>query len=253
MTLSISGLSFAYEHNDILKDVSFSLEQGQIVVLLGPNGTGKTTLLRAINGILRPAMGRSLASCPRRDRAKIFGYVPQRDEPQHLTVFDAVLLGRRPHIAWTVKKEDVEKVGTVLRALSLEKFSLRFLDELSGGEFQKVVLARALVQEPKVLLLDEPTSSLDLKNQIDMLRTLRQIVQERNVAILMSIHDLNTSLRVADRLIFLRDGVVCAACRPAEATADLIGDVYGLPVDVIAHDGAPLVIPRLQSGPALRA
>lgn len=259
MTLSISGLSFAYGRNDILEDVNFSLEQGQIVVLLGPNGTGKTTLLRAINGILRPAMGtvlldgRSLASCPRRDRAKIFGYVPQRDEPQHLTVFDAVLLGRRPHIAWTVKKEDVEKVGMVLRALSLEKFSLRFLDELSGGEFQKVALARALVQEPKVLLLDEPTSSLDLKNQIDMLRTLRQIVQERNVAILMSIHDLNTSLRVADRLIFLRDGVVCAACRPAEATADLIGDVYGLPVDVIAHDGAPLVIPRLQSGPALRA
>ena len=259
MTLSVMKLSFAYGRDEVLKEVSFSLEQGEIVALVGPNGTGKTTLLRAVNGILRSSKGtvlldgRSMGSCPRRERAKLFGYVPQRDEPQHLTVFDAVLLGRRPHIAWTVKKEDVEKVGTVLRALSLEKFSLRFLDELSGGEFQKVVLARALVQEPKVLLLDEPTSSLDLKNQIDMLRTLRQIVQERNVAILMSIHDLNTSLRVADRLIFLRDGVVCAACRPAEATADLIGDVYGLPVDVIAHDGAPLVIPRLQSGPALRA
>lgn len=259
MTLSVIELSFAYGHDKVLKDVRFSLEQGEIAALLGPNGTGKTTLLRTINGILRPSAGailldgRSMASCPRCERAKLFGYVPQRDEPQRLTVFDAVMLGRRPHITWTVKEEDVEKVGTVLRSLSLEKFSLRFLDELSGGEFQKVSLARALVQEPGVLLLDEPTSSLDLKNQIDMLRTLRQIVQKQNVAILMSLHDLNTSLRVADRLIFLRDGAVCGICRPSEVTAALIGDVYGISVDVATHDGVPLVIPRLWGCSGFRA
>jgi iron complex transport system ATP-binding protein len=121
-----------------------------------------------------------------------------------LTVFDAVLLGRRPHLGWTVERRDLEKVESVLETLSLEKFALRYLDELSGGEFQKVLLARALVQEPRVLLLDEPTSSLDLKNQLDMLATLQRVVRGHNVAALLSLHDLNTAFRFADRLLFLR-------------------------------------------------
>lgn len=249
MILSVNGLSFSYRGVPVLEDVTFSLAEGEMAALLGPNGTGKTTLLRSIDGILRPQGGSVLLEskdtlkCSPRERAKFFGYVPQRGEPVCLTVFDAVLLGRRPHLGWFVEHRDLEKVESVLSVLSLEKFSLRFLDELSGGEFQKVLLARAIVQEPRVLLLDEPTSSLDLKNQLDMLATLKNVVKEHGISALLSLHDLNTAFRFADRLLFLKDGVIQGTCVPSEAPEDLIASVYGVPVNIVRHKGVPLVVP----------
>ncbi len=249
MILSVNGVSFAYRGVPVLEDVTFSLNPGEMAALLGPNGTGKTTLLRTINGILKPAGGSVLMEtkdalkCHPGERAKFFGYVPQRGEAVRLTVFDAVLLGRRPHLGWSVGRRDLEKAESALEALSLEKFALRYLDELSGGEFQKVLLARALVQEPRVLLLDEPTSSLDLKNQIDMLATLKEVVRGHNVAALMSLHDLNTAFRFADRLLFLKDGVIRGVFPPAEAPGDIIAEVYGVPVDIVRHKGFLMVAP----------
>lgn len=249
MILTVDGVSFAYRGSPVLEDVAFSLASGEIAALLGPNGTGKTTLLRTINGILKPKRGvvfmedRDTRSCPPGERAKFFGYVPQRGEQGRLTVFDAVLLGRRPHLGWTVDKKDLEKVESALSALSLEKFALRYLDELSGGEFQKVLLARALAQEPRVLLLDEPTSSLDLKNQLDMLTTLRSVVRGSDVAALISLHDLNTALRFADRLLFLKNGVIRGTFLPGEVPEDVIAEVYGVSVHILHHRGFPLVVP----------
>ncbi len=249
MILSVQGVSFAYRGVPILEDVEFSLAQGEMVALLGPNGTGKTTLLRTLNGILHPQGGtvllesREAARCSPRERAKFFGYVPQRGEAVRLTVFDAVLLGRRPHLGWRVEHEDLHKVESALSSLELESFSLRYLHELSGGEFQKVLLARALVQEPKVLLLDEPTSSLDLKNQLSMLELLKKIVRGHQVAALLSLHDLNTALRFADRLLFLKDGVIQGTGTPAEIAEELVHQVYGVPVHLISHKGIPLVVP----------
>ena len=249
MILSVNGISFAYRGVPVLDGVTFSLAEGEMVALLGPNGTGKTTLLRTINGILRPKGGavliesRDAFACSPRERARFFGYVPQRGEAVRLTVFDAVLLGRRPHLGWTVERRDLQKVESVLEALSLEKFALRYLDELSGGEFQKVLLARALVQEPRVLLLDEPTSSLDLKNQLDMLATLQRVVRGHNVSALLSLHDLNTAFRFADRLLFLKDGVIRGSCAPSDAPEALIREVYGVPVDIVSHKGIPMIVP----------
>lgn len=249
MILSVNGVSFSYRGAPVLEDVTFSLAEGEMAALLGPNGTGKTTLLRTINGILRPKGGtvliesRDAFACSPRERARFFGYVPQRGEVVRLTVFDAVLLGRRPHLGWTVERRDLEKVESALETLSLETFALRYLDELSGGEFQKVLLARALVQEPRVLLLDEPTSSLDLKNQLDMLATLRRVVRGHNVSALMSLHDLNTAFRSADRLLFLKDGVIRGSCAPSEAPEALIREVYGVPVDIVSHKGVPVIVP----------
>ena len=249
MILSVQGVSFAYRGVPILEDVEFSLAQGELVALLGPNGTGKTTLLRTLNGILHPRGGtmllesREAAKCSPRERAKFFGYVPQRGEAVRLTVFDAVLLGRRPHLRWRVEHEDLHKVESALSSLELESFSLRYLDELSGGEFQKVLLARALVQEPKVLLLDEPTSSLDLKNQLSMLELLKKIVRGHQVAALLSLHDLNTALRFADRLLFLKDGVIQGVRVPGEVPEELVRQVYGVSVNLISHKGIPLVVP----------
>ena len=249
MILSVNGISFAYRGVPVLENVTFSLAEGEMAALLGPNGTGKTTLLRAINGILRPAGGtvlmesRDALACPPRERAKFFAYVPQRGEPVRLTVFDAVLLGRRPHLGWSVERRDLEKVESALKNLSLDRFALRYLDELSGGEFQKVLLARALVQEPRVLLLDEPTSSLDLKNQLDMLATLRKVVKGHGVAALLSLHDLNTAFRYADRLLFLKDGCIRGMFLPSEVPGEIVAEVYGVPVDIVLHKGVPLVVP----------
>ncbi len=249
MILSVQGISFAYRGVPILENVEFSLAQGEMVALLGPNGTGKTTLLRALNGILRPRGGAVLleskdaSRCSPRERAKFFGYVPQQGEPVRLTVFDAVLLGRRPHLGWRVEHEDLHKVESALSSLELEKFSLRYLDELSGGEFQKVLLARALVQEPRVLLLDEPTSSLDLKNQLSMLELLQRIVREHGVAALLSLHDLNTALRFADRLLFLKDGIIQGAGVPSDVPEELVNRVYGVSVNLISYKGIPLAVP----------
>ncbi len=175
--------------------------------------------------------------------ARKVGYVPQRCEAGRMTVFDAVLLGRRPHLGWAVERRDLEKVESALENLSLERFALRYLDELSGGEFQKVLLARALVQEPRVLLLDEPTSSLDLKNQLDMLATLRKVVKGHGVAALLSLHDLNTAFRYADRLLFLKDGCIRGMYLPSEVPGEIIAEVYGVPVDILRHKGVSLVVP----------
>lgn len=249
MILTVDGVSFSYRGVPVLEHVSFSLAEGEMAALLGPNGVGKTTLLRVIDGILRPSGGsvlieaRDTASCSPRERAKFFGYVPQRGEQVRLTVFDAVLLGRHPHLGWSVEKSDLGMVHSALEGLSLEGLALRYLDELSGGEFQKVLLARAIVQEPRVLLLDEPTSSLDLKNQLEMLATLKGIVRKKKVAALLCMHDLNTAFRFADRLLFLKDGSIAGVCTPADAPADLVHDVYGIPVEIVHYKGIPMIVP----------
>ncbi len=249
MILSVNGISFAYRGVPVLEDVTFTVANGEMAALLGPNGTGKTTLLRVIDGILRPSGGsvliesRDAAACSPRERARFFGYVPQRGEAVRLTVFDAVLLGRRPHLGWSVERSDLRMVDSALEALSLRELNLRYLDELSGGEFQKVLLARAIVQEPRVLLLDEPTSSLDLKNQMEMLTTLRHIVKGHGVSALMSMHDLNSAFRFADRLLFMNHGTIAGVCSPADAPAELVQEVYGIPVDIVNHRGIPMIVP----------
>lgn len=249
MILSVDGVSFSYRGVPVLEEVTLSLAKGEIAALLGPNGGGKTTLLRSICGILRPSGGavligsKNALKCRPRERARFFGYVPQRGEQVRLTVFDAVLLGRRPHIGWSVERRDVETVESALSSLSLGPFALRYLDELSGGEFQKVLLARALAQEPEVLLLDEPTSSLDLKNQLDMLKILRQVVKDRRVTALMSLHDLNAAFRFADRLFFLKEGRVAGPWRPSEVPVEVVAEVYGIRVDIVRHKGIPVIVP----------
>lgn len=171
------------------------------------------------------------------------GYVPQRCEAGRLTAFDAILLGRRPHIRWNVTEADLRIVEAAIRMLSLEDLLLRYIDEMSGGELQKVSIARALVQEPRVLLLDEPTSSLDLKNQLDILGIVRSVVTDHDVAAVMTMHDLNMALRYADRFIFLKEGVIHAAGGPGVVTPETIEAVYGVAVTVERYNGFRVVVP----------
>jgi iron complex transport system ATP-binding protein len=142
-----------------------------------------------------------------------------------------------------VSREDLKKVDAIIKTFGLEELSLRFLDEMSGGELQKVSIARALVQEPEVLLLDEPTSSLDLKNQQEILETIRHIVTGHGMAAVMTMHDLNSALRFADKVLFMRNGEIYSASKRAEVTPEVVEAVYGLPVTIEQVRGHPVVMP----------
>lgn len=249
--LEVRDIRIGYTDGElVLDDLDFSLGRGQTLAILGPNGAGKTTLLRCINALLKPWAGQV-----RIDQADVFamgaaevarhlGYVAQRSDAGRMTTFDAVLLGRKPHLGWKVTQTDLDKVAGALHQLGLEHLSLRHIDALSGGELQKVCIARALVQEPKVLLLDEPTSSLDLKNQLDILDTIARVVAEHRVASVMTMHDLNLAFRFADRFLFLKQGRVYAGGRQDQLDADMVSDVYGVPVDLVRHNGQMIVVPR---------
>jgi iron complex transport system ATP-binding protein len=255
--LTVNELKFMYRNKDVLREIGFSIEQGTVVAVLGPNGVGKTTLLKCLNRILKPREGtvllddENLLNLSTMDIARRVGYVPQRVETGRLTAFDAVLLGRRPHIGWDVTPHDLAVVDAVFTRLGMESQRLSYIDEMSGGELQKVAIARALVQEPKVLLLDEPTSNLDMKNQVDILTTIREVVRDHNIAAIMTMHDLNQALRFADTFIFLRNGTVHIHGTHDIVTPLIIEEVYGLPVMIGEFGGVRCVIPgacRIISG-----
>ena len=249
MILEVDGVAFTYRSAPVIREVTFGVRPHQILAILGPNGVGKTTLLKCMNAILKPKAGSifvdeiDLLRADRMEIARKVGYVPQRCEAGRLTAFDAILLGRRPHIRWDVTEADLRIVEAAIRMLDLEALSLRYIDEMSGGELQKVSIARALVQEPRVLLLDEPTSSLDLKNQLEILGIVRSVVTDHDVAAVMTMHDLNMALRYADRFIFLKEGVIHAAGGPGVVTPETIEAVYGVPVTVERYNGFRVVVP----------
>lgn len=249
MLLTVEKLCFNYGSRPVLRNVDLYARPGELLAILGPNGAGKTTLLKCINGIHRPQSGtvrvgeQNLARMHPAEAARIIGYVPQRIDTARLTVFDAVLLGRKPYLRWRVDQHDIGKVYAALAQLGLEPLALRHMDELSGGELQKVAIARALVQEPKLLLFDEPTSALDLRTQVQILSFIRHVISEHGLTALMTMHDLNTALRYADRVVFLKEGTVHFSGRKETITPGMIEDVYGLPVDIHIINQLPVVLP----------
>ncbi|MDO5852045.1 MAG: ABC transporter ATP-binding protein [Methanobacteriaceae archaeon] len=250
MVLSVKNLSFAYDSSKIIKEINFNIESGDFVSILGVNGSGKTTLIKCINKILNYSDGTVLVEdtdinkMQTRDIAKKIGYVPQSLEKGYMTVYDAVLLGRKPYIEWTLSQKDTEITENILKLLNLEKLSLRYLDELSGGELQKVVIARALVQEPKLLLLDEPTSGLDLKNQLDVMKIINKISKDKNISSLMIVHDLNLAIRYCDKFIMIKNGEIIVSGNMDELTSEDIKQTYGVDVIFGETNGISYIIPE---------
>lgn len=251
MKLEIKGVSFSYGSRPALEDVTMSIEEGEIVSLVGPNGSGKTTLLKCINRILKHQKGtvlveeKDISKLKLKELAKILSYVPQSvSHSLPSTVFEIVLIGRKPHLDWNVSSRDKEIVLNILSLMGLKEMVLRQSNELSGGEYQKVLIARALAQEPQVLLLDEPTSNLDLKHQLDVLNLITSIVKEKEIAAVMAMHDLNLASRFSDKMIFLKSGKIYDAGKPETVlTAKNIREVYGVEAIVNENAGYLYIIP----------
>jgi iron complex transport system ATP-binding protein len=249
MTLEVDGLRFSYNDHPVLAGIQFGLKPGEILAVLGVNGAGKSTLLKCLNRILRPKFGelslggRDLSRMSANDLARHFGYVPQNAGQESLTVFDAVLLGRKPHIRWAATDQDLEVVDRVLGLMGLSRLAQRSATQLSGGELQKVLIARALAQEPDVLLLDEPTSNLDLKNQIQVMNLVARAVREQGISAIVSVHDINLALRYAERFLLLKDGLVHSITTADQITSDVIRDVYGVNAILSRVGGRTVVVP----------
>ena len=250
--IQVESLSFSYGSHSILRNVSFFLEQGECVAVLGNNGAGKSTLVSCISRLRRPSSGSVLidgtpvSQMTRNELAQQVSYVAQKNELAHTTVFDAVLLGRKPHMKWGPSDVDYDVAEHALRAVGMEDCRLRYMNQRSGGEQQKVMLARAIAQEPKLMLLDEPTSSLDPRNQYESMELIRHCAHDHHIAVLVVIHDLNLALRFCDRFLFLKDGAVFASGGQEAVTSENIQAVYGMEATVEQFDGIPMVIPRFQ-------
>ncbi len=248
--LDVKNISVSYHKDElILENLSFKAGKGDIVVLLGPNGAGKTTLLRSINAILKPHKGivevenQNVLRMSTGGIAKIMAYVAQRNNAGNMSVFDVVLLGRKPHVGLKTSRDDFAKVSRVLQQLGLENLTMRRINQLSGGEMQKVCIARAFVQEPRIFLLDEPTSNLDLKNQIDILHTIREIVKKNSLTAVITMHSLNLAFRFADKIVLLNKGQIVARGAVESITPEMLSEVYGIKVEMIRHNGNVVVIP----------
>ena len=251
--LEVRDLRFAWGKNaPVLDGVSFTAEDGCSMAVLGRNGAGKSTLIRCIDGILRPQGGsvrldgREILPLPRREIARLFAYVPQHAGEEELTVFDAVLLGRRPYIRWDASAQDRAVVMDTLAELELEPLMLRMLGELSGGELQKVIIARALVQEPKVLLFDEPTSSLDPMNQHEVMGLVSRIVKEKQICAVSVLHDLNLAARWCDRFLFLKEGKAFACGGTEVLSAETVEAVFGMKSEILLRNGVPVLVPQFE-------
>jgi iron complex transport system ATP-binding protein len=250
MILDIDGIEFGYGSENTVSDITFSAGASDIVSILGPNGVGKTTLLRCINRIQSPRGGcveidgKDIASMSRRDVAREVGYVPQRGQVSGSTVFESVLIGRRPHIDQNISEADLRITGRAINLLGLTPISERPVDQISGGEYQMVQIARALAQHPRVILLDEPTSSLDLHNQHRVMRAIRSVVRSNGMCAVMTDHDLNLALRYSTRFILMAKGRIFAAGGREVITPENIKAIYGTDVYVGDLNGIPVVVAK---------
>jgi iron complex transport system ATP-binding protein len=254
MKLTINKLSFNYTGIQVLKDVELEVGLGEMLSIVGPNGSGKSTLLKCINRILKTKQntvlidGKDTSKLNLKELSKIMGYVPQSSTSTFaFTVFDVVLMGRKPYIHWKLSERDNEIVAEMLDFLGIGELAMRYFNELSGGEQQKVIVARALAQQPQILLLDEPTSSLDIKHQLEILCMLRSLTQSKERSVIVTMHDLNLASRFSDRMIMLKQGKIFASGTPESVlTEENIEKVYGISCKVTDSIlGKPQVEPMI--------
>lgn len=250
MILEIKRVQYSYNSSPVLRDINMRVGDGEILGIIGPNGSGKSTLLKCMDRILKPQVGSVLLNEENINRihartlAQKIGFVPQSESGNFpVTVFDTILMGRKPHFDWKPSERDLKKVSGIIKLMNLEKLAMRDMGEISGGERQKVIIARALAQEPDVILLDEPTNNLDLRHQLEVLNLIKELAEGRMTAVI-GIHDLNLAARFCDKFVMLKDGVIYAAGGLESLDSENLEAVYDVKVDVVDSDGRKLIIPE---------
>ncbi len=252
MRIEVESLCQGYGNNIVLNDMSFSAKDGEILALLGPNGSGKSTLIKTLCNIMSPMSGtvnidgENLYDMELTDVAKLISYVPQSCPTSVFTkVIDTVLVGRRPYVSWTYSDKDIDIAIESMQAMRVEKLSDRNTSELSGGQRQRVFLARSLAQRPALFMFDEPTSALDLKHQMNTMITMRDLIREKNVGMIIALHDINLALNYSDKVMMIKDGGIYAMGDPETTiTKENINAVYGVDAEIITSDtGGRYILP----------
>ncbi|WP_188397679.1 ABC transporter ATP-binding protein [Sporomusa sp. GT1] len=251
MNIAVHNVCFSYNSHPILQDVSLTVQQGQVVSIVGPNGAGKSTLLKCMVRLLKPQAGivhldgEDIARKNSRKLAKALGYVPQNtNDVFSSTVLETVLMGRKPHVIWEVGDEDFRVVTQVMNFLGIAHLAERPLNQLSGGQKQKVFVARALAQQPAIFLFDEPTSNLDVRHQLEVFATIKQLAETEQRTVIVVVHDLNLAARFSDTLVMLKQGSIYAAGKPEQVlTEDNMREVYNISAAVIETKHGHYVIP----------
>ncbi len=249
MTLSISDVCQGYNGTIVIDGISFDIERGEMVSVLGPNGSGKSTLIKTVCRIMKPISGQvSVDGMPiqgmePKEFSHMIGYVPQKYTPSdYMTVFDSVLIGRAPYMSWSFSDSDFAHAEEAMDRMGIFDLAEKYVNDLSGGQMQKVVLARAIAQDPEYFVLDEPTSALDLKNQMLALRMVRNVVSLGKSGALVALHDLNLAMHFCDRVILLKDGHIHSSGKPEDAiTEDSIREVYGVSSEILQGRDGPFV------------
>ena len=248
--LEIKDLSFRYHRSGpwVLHGVNLELKPGEIGILLGKNGSGKTTLFKNILGINTPDSGtihfegEDLLKMSRRERARRIAYVPQDIQFGALSVFDSILMGRISYFGLKASHEDYIAVEKIIADMQLEDFADRNVEELSGGERQKIAIARAMAQEPKLMVFDEPTGNLDIANEHLIIQEAKKLAREKNIGILSSLHDLNQAMHFGDKFFFLRDGVVQYAGGKESLNEDVIRKTFDIDVRVVTLGNEKVIL-----------
>lgn len=253
--ISAEDLRLAYGDRVVVEGLTTQIPVGTVTTIIGPNGCGKSTLLRAIARLLKPKAGevlldgKAITSMRTRDVAKVLGMLPQSPTaPEGLTVADLVAKGRHPHQSWLRQwsRDDVTEVDTALQLTGMQALAGRPVDELSGGQRQRAWISMALAQETDVLLLDEPTTYLDLAHQVEVLDLVDKLHADLGRTVVMVLHDLNLAARYSDHLIVMRDGAIVTSGPPEEVIdAEMLREVFGLESQVLVDPVSlrPLIVP----------
>lgn len=255
--IKIEDLRFSYGKREILKGINLNISRKKLTGILGPNGCGKTTLLKNILGYLKEETGKIILNgkisdeYTQKEKARLMSFVPQKSQLMSgMTVEEFALMGRLPHLknSWDgYSAEDKKIMYDYLKELKLDNFAERQAITLSGGEFQRVLLARALTQEPEIILLDEPTSALDLNHALELMNMVKVAVYKKDLTAVTVLHDLNLAAMFCDEIIMLKDGKVFCKGTPKETiTKENLRIVYDLECDIIISNDKPYVIPKLK-------